>query len=120
MLATVDLPVDVGVPVVLDDAVFFAGWGGSKGVVVDRARWTVSDTPDLGVVTKGSLLVTDGSSIFVPTDCCPKDVLVVDAATFEVTSTIEPLGNNALAVLDGSLWTADLDFGLVQRFDDVS
>ena len=117
VFATVDLPVDVGVPVVLDNAVFFAGWGGSKGVVVDRASWTVTDTPDLGAVTKGSLIVTDGSSIFVPTDCCPKDVLVVDAATFEVTASIEPLGNNALAVLDGSLWTADLDFGLVQRFD---
>ena len=115
--ATIDLPVDVGVPAVLDDDVFFPGWGGSTAVVVDRAGWTVTDTPDLGRSTAGSLVVTDGQRIFVPTDCCPKDVLVVDAATFEVVATIEPLGNNALALVDGTLWTADSDFGLVQRFD---
>ncbi len=115
--ATIDLPVDVGVPAVLEDDVFFPGWGGSTAVVVDRAGWTVTDTPDLGRSTAGSLVVTDGQRIFVPTDCCPKDVLVVDAATFEVVATIEPLGNNALALVDGTLWTADSDFGLVQRFD---
>ena len=36
--ATIDLPVDVGVPAVLEDDVFFPGWGGSTAVVVDRAR----------------------------------------------------------------------------------
>jgi hypothetical protein len=116
--ATVNLPVDVGVPVVLDGAVFFAGYAGSTAVVIDRATWTSTATPDLGRPTGGSLLATDGDRIFVPTHHTgPQDVLVVDAATFAVTDTIESLGNNSVAVLDGALWTADAHFDVVQRHD---
>ena len=115
VLATLELPVDVGVPVVLDDVVFFAGYGGSTAVVVDRATWTVAVTPELGSVTGHSLLATDGERIFVPTVDVPGNVLVVDAGDYTVIDTIEPLGNNAVAVIDGELWTTGEDFGLVQR-----
>jgi hypothetical protein len=119
VVATVPLPVDVGVPAVLDDAVFFGGHGGPTAVVIDRATWSVAATPELGRPTGGSLVVTDGERIFVPTYYAsgPKDVLVVDAGTFAVKDTIEPLGNNAVALLDGALWTADGQFNMVQRHD---
>jgi hypothetical protein len=118
-LASVNLPVDVGVPVVLDGKVFFAGWGGSTAVVIDRATWGAAATPDLGRPTSGSILATDGERIFVPTHFAagPQDVLVVDGATFTVTDTIESLGNNSVAVVDGALWTADGHFDVVQRRD---
>jgi DNA-binding beta-propeller fold protein YncE len=118
-IATVNLPVDVGVPVVLDGAVFFAGYAGSTAVVIDRATWSVAATPDLGRPTGGSLVATDGEQIFVPTyhAAGPRDVLVVDAAAFTVMDTIESLGNNSVAVLDGALWTADAHFDVVQRHD---
>ena len=45
---------------------------------------------------------------------------MVDAADFTVVDTIEPLGNDAVVVVDGELWTADEDFGLVQRFDGAA
>jgi DNA-binding beta-propeller fold protein YncE len=46
-------------------------------------------------------------------------VAVVDAETNAVTGTIETLGANSVALLDGSLWTASGRWDLVQRFDDV-
>jgi hypothetical protein len=115
-LATIDLPVDVGVPVVLDDAVFFPGWGGSVAVVVQRSDWTVASTHDLGRTTSGSLAVTDGSRVFIPRSD-EFDVLVVDAETYDLIDTIESQGANGLALLDGSLWTAAAYAGVTQRFD---
>jgi hypothetical protein len=119
VLATVPLPTDVMMPVVYDDRVFFAGNLTSKAVVVDRADWSISSTPDLGRVTHGGGIATDGDSIYIPTeDGFPKDVLVVDAVTYEVVDTIEPLDLNALALDDdGSLWVASGRLGVVQRFD---
>ncbi len=116
VLATVPLPVDVGYVAVLDDAVFFPSHGGSTAVVIDRATWTVTATPDLGVATAGGLTATDGARIYVPVSG-HRDVVVVDAETFAVVDTIESLGNNAPVLLDGSLWTVDSWDGLMQRHD---
>ncbi|MET1000980.1 MAG: hypothetical protein ABWZ15_04155 [Acidimicrobiia bacterium] len=116
----ITLPVDVLAPVVLDDAVFFPGnRGDGTAVVVDRATATVTATPDLGPPTSGSLSVSDGERIFVPT-LDEKGILVVDASTFEVIDTVNALGANSVALLDGSLWTASRRFGLLQRHDDVA
>ena len=119
VLATIPLPVDVLMPVVFDDRVFFAGNFTSTAVVIDRADWSIVATPDLGRVTHGGSIATDGGSIYIPTeDGFPKDVLVVDATTYEVVDTIEPLDLNALAVDDnGSLWVASGRMGVAQRFD---
>jgi hypothetical protein len=116
VLATVPLPVDVGYVAVLDDAVFFPGHGGSTAVVVDRATWSVTATPDLGVPIAGGLTATDGERIYLPA-AGKRDVVVVDAETFTVVDTIESLGNNAPVLLDGSLWTVDSTYGLMQRHD---
>jgi hypothetical protein len=118
VLATVRLPVDVGGPVALPDAVFFPGYGGSTAVIVDRATWTVSATPDLGVAGGGEgQPAFDGESIYVSTSD-HQDVLRVDSATFTVTDTIEPLGVNAVLVDGGSLWIArGQPHDVVQRFD---
>ena len=118
VLATVALPVDVLMPAILEDRVFFAGNGNPTAVVVDRATWTVASTHDLGRVTHGGGIVTDGESIFVPThDSFPNDVLVVDAQTYEVVDTIEPLDVNGVALLDDSLWVTHQTFNVVQKFD---
>jgi hypothetical protein len=76
-VATVTLPVDVTIGIVLDDSVFFAGEHGTQAVVVDRTTWTVRSAPeldrpmgDLGTVE------ADAESIYVPT-LDAKDVLVV-------------------------------------------
>jgi hypothetical protein len=45
---------------------------------------------------------------------------VIDPTTFEMIDTIEPLGNNSLAVLDGSLWTGGGHYGLLHRHDNVT
>jgi hypothetical protein len=117
----ITLPVDVFAPVVLDDVVFFPGnRGDGTAVVVDRATATVTATPDLGRTTVGSLSVSDGERIFVPTRDGAEDVLGVDASTFEVIDTVKSLGSNSVALLDGSLWTASGQFGLLQRHDDVT
>jgi glutamine cyclotransferase len=122
VLATVDLPVDVGVPVVLDEMVYFNG--ASHAVVVDRATWTVADTPELGTRSSGgSQPAYDGTSIYVIVE--KRDVVVVDPSTFEITETIEafdfamPLGNqvNSLAVAPGALWVVNDEAGILQRFD---
>jgi hypothetical protein len=118
VLATVPLPADVGGPAVLPDAVFFAGSGGSIGAVVDRTRWTVTSTPDLGVASGGSPNPgVDGHSIYIPAND-HRDVLRVDSTTFTITDTIEPLGANAVLIDDGALWVAvGQPVDAVQRFD---
>jgi streptogramin lyase len=118
VLATIALPVDVLAPAVFDDRVFFAGHETPTAVVVDRSTWTVASTHDLGRGTGGGGIVSDGESIFVPTDDAPfNDVLVVDADTYEIVETIEPLDVNHVALLDGSLWSTDGTFDVAQRFD---
>jgi hypothetical protein len=118
VLATVPLPVDVGGPVLLPDSLFFAGYQGSTGVVVDRATWTVKATPDLGVPGGGTgQSVADGTSIYVVTED-EQDVLRVDSTTFAVTDTIRPLGANAIVIDDGALWVArGQPVDIAQRFD---
>lgn len=116
VLATVSLPVDVAYPAVLDAAVFFPGQDGPTAVVVDRATWTVSATPDLGRPTRVGLTATDGDRIYAPL-AGYRDVVVIDAATLEVVDTIDTLGNAAPVLVDGSLWTADSWYGLMQRHD---
>jgi hypothetical protein len=88
VLARIDLPVDVVWPAVLDDAVFFGGQHNRS------------------------------ASIFVPTRGeQPWDVIVLDAETFEVVGTIEPLGVNGVAVGDGALWVTHPYANVLQRFD---
>jgi hypothetical protein len=117
-LATVSLPVDVEVPVVLDSAVFLPGNRSSTAVVVDRSSWTVTARPDMGRPTRCSQCAFDGASIYLPTDDDGTfDVLVVDATTYEVTGTLETLGANSLDVGDGALWVVDDTFMVLQRFD---
>lgn len=118
VLATVPLPVDVGGPVALPDAVFFPGYGGSTAVIVDRATWTISATPDLGVAGGGEgQPAFDGESIYFGNEA-HQDVVRVDSATFTVTGIIEPLGVNAVLVDGGSLWIArGQPYDVVQRFD---
>ena len=116
VIATVDLPVDVAYPAVLDDAVFFPGESGSTAAVVDRGSWTVSATPDLGRPSRMGLTATDGERIYVPL-VGNLDVVVVDAETFNVVDTVETLGSIAVVVLDGSMWVADARYGLMQRHD---
>ena len=118
VLATVPLPADVGGPAVLPDAVFFAGYGGPIGAVVDRTTWTVTATPDLGFASGGSPNPgVAGDSIYIPA-AGHLDVLRVDSTTFTVTDTIEPLGVNAVLVDDGALWVAaGQPVDAVQRFD---
>jgi hypothetical protein len=119
LLATTALPVDVTVPIVLDDAVFLPANGGTQSAVVDRTTWTVTATPDYGRSIGGSQLAYDGRSIYLIAD--RKDVLVVDDESYEVTGTIEPFSIvgpvNALAVTPGALWVATGDTGILQRFD---
>jgi DNA-binding beta-propeller fold protein YncE len=119
VLATVPLPVDVGWPIFLPDAVFFAGYGGSRAVVIDPNTWTVTATPDLGVATGGhsGQPILNGQSIYLPADD-HMDVLVVDSTTFTVTDTIKPLGTGSIVIHDGALWVArGQPANIVQRFD---
>ena len=121
-LATVDLPVDVGVPVLLTDSVFFPGPGGSTAAVVSRQDWTTTATPEYGRALGGSQSGFDGESIYVIAD--GKDVLIIDPTTFEVTDTVEPLYHgawgpdlNSLTTGFGALWTVAESPGILQRFD---
>lgn len=92
--------------------------GTSAAVVIDRATWTVSSTIDPQRETGGGGVATDGRSIFVPThDDQPADVLVIDAETFEVADTIQPLEVNGVLAYDGSLWVAHQRTNVLQRFD---
>ena len=119
LLATSALPVDVTVPIVLDDAVFFPGNGGTQNVLIDRATSTVTATPDYGRSIRGSQMAYDGRSIYLIAD--KRDVLVIDADNYEMTDTIEPLsivgGINALATTPGALWVVTGDAGILERFD---
>jgi hypothetical protein len=118
VLATTPLPADATVPIVLDDAVFFPGSMATTNAVVDRSTWTVTATPDYGREL-GNGPTFDGRSIYVIAD--DKDVLVIDARTYEQTDVIEPLTIldhlNALAVSPGALWVATGTTGILQRFD---
>ena len=118
VMATVPLPVDVTAVIMLDDSVFLPGNSSSTAVVVDRATWAITATPDLGHPTRCSLCGFDGTSIYIPTDDSDQmDVLVVDGATFEVIDTIETLGANSVSAADGALWVVDDTFGVLQRFE---
>ena len=44
-------------------------------------------------------------------------MFVLDAETFEVIDTIEPLSGGANAVDDGALWLIEPDGNVLQRFD---
>jgi hypothetical protein len=96
VIDTVSLPVDVGVPVVLDDAIFFPGMAGSIAVVVDRSTWAVTSTPDLGRPTGASQSGFDGTSMYIGT-ADHEDILKVDANTYAVTDTIKPLHANTVS-----------------------
>ena len=119
VLATTPLPADTTVPIVLDDAVFFPAEKSNINPVVDRATWTVTETPDYGRTIGGSQMAHDDQSIYVIAD--KSDVLVIDAHTYEMTDTIEPLsivgGANALTTTPDALWVATGDTGILQRFD---
>jgi hypothetical protein len=120
VVATVELPVDVGVPVVLDDRVLLPGQFGSTMVSVDRSTWTVAARADLGRSTGGSQSAFDGAFVYVPT-ADKIDVLVVDPASLEVVDTIRPLEVNAVVAADGGgVWTASNTINFVQRFDRPS
>jgi hypothetical protein len=118
VLATTDLPVDVGVPIVLDDAVYLPAHLGNRNVVVDRATWTVTATPDYRRQIGGSQMASDGRSIYLIADSI--DVLVIDGHTYIQRDVIEPLstGNvNALAFGADALWVATGGTGILERFD---
>ena len=118
VLATIPLPMDLFAPAVFDDRVFFAGNMTSTAVVIDRANWSIESTHDLGRATHGGGVVTDGDFIYLPTeDGFPKDVLVVDANSYEVVDTIEPLDLNGLALDGNSLWVTSGRLAVAQRFD---
>jgi hypothetical protein len=119
VLATVDLPADVDVPIVLDDTVFFPGQMSNLNAVVDRTTWTVTATPEYGREIGSGSSAYDGRSIYVIAD--GKDVLVIDARTYELIDVIEPLTIfdhlNAVTVGPEALWVATGDAGILQRFD---
>jgi hypothetical protein len=117
VLATVALPVDVGGVALLPGAAFLPGYLGSTGVLVDRTTWTITATPDLGVPGGGAgQPALDGESIYIVT--ADETVQRVNSTTFAVTDTVEPLGVNAITVVDGALWVAQgQPVDAVQRFD---
>jgi hypothetical protein len=122
--ATIDLPVDVGKPTVVNDVVYFPPTEGSTSVVVDQATAAITSTPDLGrpfVHSNDSAF--DGTSLYVMVD--GRDVAVVDPTNFEVVDTIEPMDFNpplgiqinALALSPGALWVVNDEASILQRFD---
>jgi len=115
VLATVSLPVDVGVPTVLDDEVVLPGYGGPTAAVVDRATWTVSGTHDLGRATGGSQGAYDGTSLYLGAHD-KEAILVVDPTTMTVIDEILPLfGVNSLDFDGERLWTVSSTYGFLQR-----
>jgi YVTN family beta-propeller protein len=116
VLGRVDLPTPVFFATIQPDTVFFAGFETAQAAVVDRATWTVTSTPDLGHPTAGGTLATDGRSIYVPSSSSGT-VLVVDATTFAVVDTIEPLAPWSVAFEDGGLWVVPDSGAVVQRFE---
>ncbi|MGA9278934.1 hypothetical protein, partial [Ilumatobacter sp.] len=108
----------VTVPVVLPDALYFAGSQNSSAVVVDRTTWTVTGTHDLGLTVGISQNAYDGEGIYVGTYAdADAAILIVDPDTYEVVDQIDVLNVNSLDVLDGSLWAVDEDLNILQRFD---
>ena len=75
-------------------------------------------TPDYGR-SIGATNASDGRSIYLIADGI--DVLVIDATSYELTDTIEPLTFldriNALTTGPGALWVATGNAGILQRFD---
>ena len=112
LITTVPLPGYSTRPAVLDDKVFLPGIETTAATVVDRSTWA-PESVELDHPTDADLTTTDGTRIFVPADDHDRDVLVIDAETLEVVDRIPTLGNNAVALLDGSLWTADSNYGLM-------
>ena len=47
----------------------------------------------------------------------PWDVLVLDAETYEVVDTIEPLNVNGVTADNGVLWVVHPDTNVLQRFE---
>jgi hypothetical protein len=123
-LATVDLPADVNVPIVLNDRVVFPPSGSEPLVVVDRVTWTATSRTDIGVGS-GSQAAFDGESIYIITAGAEHDIAVVDAETLEVTDTIPAFefappfdgGVNSIAVSPGAVWVVNNSANLLQRFD---
>jgi sugar lactone lactonase YvrE len=122
--ATIDLPADVNVPVVLDDEVLFPPSGSEPAVVVDRATHTVTSRIDVGEGW-GSQPAFDGTSVYFITVGDGHNITVIDPETLAITETIEafdfdaPFGGrpNALATSPGALWVVSEDANLLQRFD---
>jgi hypothetical protein len=124
VLATIDLPVDVGKPTVVNEIVFFPATEGSTSIVVDRTTGTIVATPDLGrpyVHSNDSMF--DGTHLYVMVN--GRDIAVVDPATFEIVDTIEPMDFdpplgvqiNALTLSPGALWVVNDESSILQRFD---
>ena len=68
--------------------------------------------------TAADLTTTDGTRIYVPADDHEHATYSSSTPKRSRSSTrIPALGNNAVALLDGSLWTADSNYGLMQRHD---
>jgi hypothetical protein len=122
--ATIDLPADVNVPVVLDDKVLFPPSGSEPAVVVDRATWTVTSRIDVGEGS-GSQPAFDGTSVYIITVGDEHNVTVVDTETLEVTETIDAFefdapfdgGVNSIAAGPGAIWVVNSRANLLQRFD---
>ncbi len=118
IVATTPLPADATFPLVLEDAVFFPALMGTTNTVVDRASWTVVATPDYGREI-GNSPASDDRSIYLIAD--GRDVLVLDAETYELTDVLEPLRVvdhlNAVATTPGAVWVATGDTGILQRCD---
>jgi DNA-binding beta-propeller fold protein YncE len=125
VIATVDLAADAGVPVVLDDVVFFPPLLGTQASVIDRSTWTVTSAPDLGrFFDGGSQPAFDGTSIYVIAEKLTGTIAVIDPTTFEVTGELLAVGPdlnlNSLAATPGTLWAVNQGGGLLQRFDTGS
>jgi hypothetical protein len=122
--ATIDLPADVNVPVVLDDQVLFPPQGTEPAVVVDRATWTVVSRIDVGEGS-GSQPAFDGKSAYFITVGPEHNITVIDPETLEVTETIEAFefdapfdgGINSIAASPGAIWVVNNATNLLQRFD---
>jgi hypothetical protein len=122
--ATVDLPADVNVPIVLDDQVLFPPRGAEPAVVVDRATWSVTSRADFGEAG-GSQAAYDGTSVYVITVGNEQNIAVVDPETYEITETIPAFefsapfdgSVNSIASSPGAVWVVNSKANLLQRFD---
>ena len=122
--ATIDLPVDVGVPTIVDDMVFFPGTEGLTSVVVDPMTGTIVSTPDLGrPYVHSNDVAYDGTYLYVMVE--GRDIAVVDPTTYEIVDTIEPMDFdpplgvqiNAMTLTPGALWVVNDESSILQRFD---